>query len=81
IIMPHNLLIVDYSMGNPGSAHDAHAFRSTRIYEEHDTLLAQDEWIWGDSAYPLTTWLVAPFKKPRDGHLSKNLISKLIHPI
>ncbi|KIK74347.1 hypothetical protein PAXRUDRAFT_175984, partial [Paxillus rubicundulus Ve08.2h10] len=48
IMMPHNLLIVDYSMGNPGSAHDAHALQSTHIYEEQDTLLAQDEWIWGE---------------------------------
>ncbi|KIK76956.1 hypothetical protein PAXRUDRAFT_168291 [Paxillus rubicundulus Ve08.2h10] len=59
-------------MGHPGSAHDAHAFRSTCIHKEHDTLLSQDEWIWGDSAYLLMTWLVLPFKKPWEGCLTKN---------
>ena len=36
--MPHNLLIVDYGLGHPGSAHDSYAFRSTQVYQEHDTL-------------------------------------------
>ncbi|KIM63033.1 hypothetical protein SCLCIDRAFT_118423, partial [Scleroderma citrinum Foug A] len=26
IIMPHNLMIVDYALGQPGSMHDAYAF-------------------------------------------------------
>ncbi|KAG2059183.1 hypothetical protein BDR06DRAFT_1072085 [Suillus hirtellus] len=58
VIMPHNLLIVDYSLGHPGSIHDAYAFRSTRIYQEHDTLLPAGHWVWADSAYPLDTWSV-----------------------
>ncbi|KAG2745641.1 hypothetical protein P692DRAFT_20741219 [Suillus brevipes Sb2] len=65
VIMPHNLLIVDYALGHPGSVHDAYAFRSTRIYQEHDTLLPPDHWVWADSAYPLSTCCVTPFKKPR----------------
>ena len=70
--MPHNLLIVDYALGHPGSVHDAYAFRSTRIYQEHDTLLPPDHWVWADSAYPLSTWCVTPFKKPRNGRLTAN---------
>ncbi|KAG2752546.1 hypothetical protein P692DRAFT_201673833, partial [Suillus brevipes Sb2] len=72
VIMPHNLLIVDYSLGHPGSVHDAYAFRSTRIYQEHDTLLPADHWVWADSAYPLSTWCIPPFKKPRGGRLTAN---------
>ena len=53
--MPHNILIVDYGLGHPGSAHNSYVFRGTQIYQEHDTLLADDEWIWGASAYPLST--------------------------
>ncbi|KAG2752754.1 hypothetical protein P692DRAFT_20871076 [Suillus brevipes Sb2] len=45
IIMPHNLLIVDYSLGHPGSMHDASTFKSTHIYQEHDALLQDDHWI------------------------------------
>ncbi|KIK81782.1 hypothetical protein PAXRUDRAFT_63649, partial [Paxillus rubicundulus Ve08.2h10] len=67
-----NMSISSLLLCHPGSAHDAHAFQNMHIYEEHDTLLAQDEWIWEDSAFPLTTWLVPPFKKPWDGCQSKN---------
>lgn len=59
----HNLRIVDYGMGHTGSAHDAYAFESTRVYQEHDELLEDNEWIWADSAYPSTTWCVPPFKR------------------
>jgi hypothetical protein len=68
--MPHNLLIVDYGLGHPGSAHDSYAFQGTQVHQQHDTLLADNEWIWGDSAYPLSTWLVPPFKKPRNQALN-----------
>ena len=70
--MPHNLLIVDYSLGHPGSVHDAYAFRSTRIYQEHGTLLPAGHWIWADSAYSLTPWCIPPFKKPHNGRLTAN---------
>ncbi|KAG2056058.1 hypothetical protein BDR06DRAFT_881109, partial [Suillus hirtellus] len=71
-IMPHNLLIVDYSLGHPGSVHDAYALRSTHLYHEHDTLLPAGHWIWADSAYPLNTWCIPPFKKPCNGRLTAN---------
>jgi hypothetical protein len=62
--MPHNLLIVDYSLGHPGSVYDAWAFQSTRVYQEHATLLQDGHWIWADSAYPLEPWCIPSFKKP-----------------
>ncbi|KAG2076609.1 hypothetical protein BDR04DRAFT_1132814 [Suillus decipiens] len=68
VILPHNLLIVDYSLGHPGSVHDAFAFRSTCLYEEHADLLPDGHWVWADSAYPLEPWCIAPFKKPHNGH-------------
>jgi hypothetical protein len=70
--MPHNLMIVDYCIGHPGSAHDAHAFHSLRLYSQHATLLPNDHWVWADSAYPLETWCIPPFKKPRNGRLTRD---------
>ncbi|KIM50126.1 hypothetical protein SCLCIDRAFT_78656, partial [Scleroderma citrinum Foug A] len=29
VIMPHNLMIVDYALGQPGSIHDSYAFQGT----------------------------------------------------
>ncbi|KAG2053210.1 hypothetical protein BDR06DRAFT_886509 [Suillus hirtellus] len=72
IIMPHNLFIVDYTLGHPRSVHDAYAFRATHLYREHATLLPNDHWIWADSAYPLEPWCIPPFKKPRNGRLTNN---------
>ncbi|KAG2343098.1 hypothetical protein BDR05DRAFT_885085 [Suillus weaverae] len=72
VILPHNLLIVDYSLGHPGSVHDAFAFRSTHLYEEHNDLLPDDHWVWADSAYPLEPWCIAPFKRPHNGWLTKD---------
>lgn len=77
--MPHNLLIADYSLGHPGSTHDAYAFKSTRVYQEHDTLLPDDHWIWADSAYPLEKWCIPPFKKPRNGRLTRDQKTFNIH--
>jgi hypothetical protein len=70
--MPHNLLIVDYGLGHPGSVHDAYAFQGTRIASQPATLIPHDHWIWADTAYPTETWCVVPFKKPRGGGLSQN---------
>ncbi|KAF8582924.1 hypothetical protein K439DRAFT_1647406 [Ramaria rubella] len=44
--------------------HDATAWKETRIPQEHNHLLEQGEWVWGDTTYPLQTWCQAPYKKP-----------------
>jgi hypothetical protein len=72
VILPHNLRIVDYTIGHTGSAHDSYAFQSTRIAENHETFLADGEWMWADSAYPVRIWCVPPYKKPRNGQLSRD---------
>ncbi|KIM56458.1 hypothetical protein SCLCIDRAFT_1146716, partial [Scleroderma citrinum Foug A] len=65
VIMPHNLLIVDYGLGHPGSVHDTWAFRGTRIASRPAQLIPDSHWMWADSAYPSETWCVIPFKKPK----------------
>ena len=69
-IMPHNLMIVDYALGQPGSVHDAYAFQGTRMSQD-PTLIPPRHWIWADSAYPSETWCAVPFKKPHGGNLSR----------
>jgi len=70
--MPHNLLVVDYGLGHPGSVHDAWAFRGTRITSDPAEFIPQGHWMWADSAYPTETWCAVPFKKPRGGGLSRD---------
>lgn len=40
-----DLCIIDYSVGLPGSQHDATAFSETRVCKEHNVLLDEEEWI------------------------------------
>ncbi|KAF8226851.1 hypothetical protein L208DRAFT_1299822 [Tricholoma matsutake] len=63
IISTPDLQIIDYGVGLPGSQHDATAWVETCIPNEHERLLRCDEWVWGDSAYPLKNWCQASYKK------------------
>ncbi|KAI0037781.1 hypothetical protein FA95DRAFT_1472201, partial [Auriscalpium vulgare] len=63
IISLPNLRIVDFGYGFTGAMHDATAWMETRLPHEHATLLAVGEFVWADSAYPISEWVVAPYKK------------------
>jgi len=52
-----NLQIIDFSYGHTGSAHDASAWESTRLALEREDLMEENEWVWADSAYPVSIWL------------------------
>ncbi|KIM58477.1 hypothetical protein SCLCIDRAFT_1190973, partial [Scleroderma citrinum Foug A] len=70
VIMPHNLRIVDYVIGVPGSLHDSTSFSHARIYHHPQAFLGTNEWIWADTTYPSLTWCVVPFKKPSGRELA-----------
>ncbi|KIM62368.1 hypothetical protein SCLCIDRAFT_44559, partial [Scleroderma citrinum Foug A] len=62
VIMPHNLRIIDYMIGVPGSLHDSTSFLHAQIFRHPQAFLSANEWIWADTAYPSLTWCVAPFE-------------------
>ncbi|KAF8804571.1 hypothetical protein BYT27DRAFT_7107251, partial [Phlegmacium glaucopus] len=62
VSMP-NCDIIDYSVGLPSSQHDATAWEETQTCQQHNQLLANDEWVWADLAYPLKSWCQSPYKK------------------
>ncbi|EGO26454.1 hypothetical protein SERLADRAFT_360716 [Serpula lacrymans var. lacrymans S7.9] len=61
--LPHNLKIVDYGLGHTGSVHDLSAFCDTAIYQTPEKFFTAGEWLWGDSAYPVSPTCVLPFKR------------------
>jgi DDE superfamily endonuclease len=63
LVSTPDLHIIDYGVGLPGSQHDATAWAATRVPQEHDVLLEEGEFVWGDSAYPLKKWCQAPYKR------------------
>lgn len=49
-----NLRIIDFSFGHVGSAHDSTAWEQTRLVQENEHLMDDGEWVWADSAYPVS---------------------------
>jgi hypothetical protein len=50
--MPHNLQIVDYRLGHPGSVYNAYVFQGNWMVKDHKGLIPQNHWICVDGAYP-----------------------------
>ncbi|EGO27776.1 hypothetical protein SERLADRAFT_414047 [Serpula lacrymans var. lacrymans S7.9] len=71
VTLPHNLKIVDYCVGHTGSIHDASAYLDTGLRTQPESFLGPGEWIWADSAYPLSATCVPPFKQPPNGALTR----------
>ena len=70
----HNLRFVDYTVGHTGSTHDATAFRKMQISKDQTRgiFLGDEQWVWADSAYPVTEWCIPPFKRPAHGSLTSS---------
>jgi hypothetical protein len=72
IILPHNLHIVNYVIGIPGSLHDSNVFGCARIAWTPEDFFGGGQWLWADSAYAVRTWCVTPFKWPLGGNLTRD---------
>jgi len=80
--MPHDLCIVDYGLGHPGSVHDAYTFQGTQMAKNPDQAIPEDHWIWADSVYPTQTWCIVPFKATGGGLLrTRNLYNKYLSKV
>jgi hypothetical protein len=53
IVSLPNLQIIDFSFGHTGSTHDASAWEATRLAQDREGLMEENEWVWADSAYPV----------------------------
>ena len=48
--------------GNPGSTHDATVLRTSDLFQQAENLIAPGFYLLGDSAFPLTRWIITPFR-------------------
>ena len=72
-VVDHSYLFRDLCVGWPGSVHDARVLANSTLYKKvtSDDLLQGDKeqiggqelgiYLIGDSAYPLSPWLIKPF--------------------
>lgn len=61
--------------GFPGSVHDSTVFQNSSLFQKldsqcHEYFDPKTYHIIADSAFPLKSWLITPFKKLNGGHLS-----------
>lgn len=73
LICDHNLLITNAYIGWPGSTHDARVFRNSMIGANLETYIAPGQHLLGDSAYPLSQYLMKPYSN--NGHLSHSQVN------
>ncbi|XP_036340628.1 putative nuclease HARBI1 [Rhagoletis pomonella] len=72
-ICDSNLRFLDVFIGYPGSCHDANVWRNSPIYKgitSGEVELASGAVILADSAYPLSKYMIVPFRD--NGHLSSD---------
>ncbi|XP_062576534.1 putative nuclease HARBI1 [Saccostrea cucullata] len=65
-----DLLFTYVWTGNPGSTHDATVLRSSELFQQAENLIPRGYYILGDSAFPLLSWMVTPFRDY--GNLSRD---------
>ncbi|KIK19864.1 hypothetical protein PISMIDRAFT_106806, partial [Pisolithus microcarpus 441] len=51
IVMPHNLMFVNYALGQPGSVPDAYVFQGTWILQDPTNLIPA--WHWYGWIWPI----------------------------
>ena len=62
-IVGHRGVFIDYEIG---SVHDAKVYRNSFFYQNVSTLIKGWDYLLGDSAYPLSPFLIKPFINPEN---------------
>lgn len=60
-IVDHRGIFIDYEIGWPGSVHDAKVYKNSYFYQNVSKIIKGEEYLLGDSAYPLSTFLIKPY--------------------
>lgn len=67
-VCDHKLRIRQVTIGYPGSVHDAKIFLNCPLAKHPECFLSNSEWVAGDSAYPLKSYLITPFRQNSSEH-------------
>lgn len=67
-------IFTSYDVGWPGSVHDAKVYRHSSFYLNKSLLIKENDFLIGDSAYPLSPFLIKPYSKPNNEQKAFNQI-------
>lgn len=76
-IVDHRGIFIDYEIGWPGSVHDAKVYWNSFFYQNVSTLIKGWDYLLGDSAYPLSNFLIKPFNNSENLQSQFNIIHSL----
>ena len=65
-IVDHRGIFLDYDVGWPGSVHDAKVYKHSHFYLNRSSLIKENDFLIGNSAYPLSPFLIKPYNKPNN---------------
>ncbi|PKC68643.1 hypothetical protein RhiirA1_506647, partial [Rhizophagus irregularis] len=57
-------IFINYIIGWPGSVHDARVYANSDFFLNTAKYIEGDDYVLGDSAYPISSFLITPFKNP-----------------
>jgi len=80
-IVDYRGIFIDYEIGWPGSVHDAKVYRNSFFYQNVSTLIKGWDYLLGDSAYPLSNFLIKPFTNTQNNLQTQFNITLSLHRI
>src|SRR6266498_2002948 len=80
-IVNHRGVFIDYEIGWPGSVHDAKVYRNSFFYQNVSTLIEGWDYLLGDSAYPLSSFLIKPFNNSENNLQTQFNITHSLHRV
>lgn len=63
IVCDHKKRIRHYVAGYPGSCHDSRLWNECNIVKDFNKFFSNDQWICGDKGYPLSNYVLTPFRE------------------
>jgi len=63
-IVDYRGIFINYIIGWPGSVHDARVYSNSDFFLNKEKYIEEDDYVLGDSAYPISPFLISPFKNP-----------------
>ncbi len=63
-IVDYRSIFINYIIGWSGSVYDARVYSNSDFFLNKEKYIEEDDYVLGDSTYPISPFLISPFKNP-----------------